>query len=87
MILPAYMLHEAAANGSTERTVALLSRRSIDIDQRSPKGMTPLMTAAEKGFSRVARILLNRGANVAIAEKEGRTALHFRSIRAPRGHQ
>lgn len=39
---PEYELHYAARDGSIERTRALLSRGSIDIDERDPTGWTPL---------------------------------------------
>ena len=60
-----YDLHDAFLERSTERTVALLARESIDIDRVNPEGCTPLiMLAALGGYIRVARILLNGGANV-----------------------
>ena len=71
-------LHVAARDGSTERTVSLLSRGAIDIDEGTPDdGVTPLMLAAGLGYSRVVRILLNKGANVAMVDSSGMTALHW----------
>ena len=69
-------LHDAAKDGSTKRTLALLSSASIDIDQGTPQGFTPLMLAAMLDFSNVVRILLDNGANVSIVDAEGSTALH-----------
>lgn len=71
-----YELHNAAKRGSTERTLALLSQGSVDIDQGTNRGLTPLMLAVTEGCARVVRVLLNKGANVAIAADDGRTALH-----------
>jgi len=51
---PLNALHLAARAGSTERTVAVLSRRFYDIDQQDPEGATPFMFAADE----VLRILL-----------------------------
>ena len=76
-------LHRAAEAGSAERTVALLSGGSIDIDQQDPKGATPLMITAIHGHSPVARILLSKEANVSIVGDGGYTALH---ISAQGGH-
>ena len=76
-------LHNAAKVGSTERTVALLSNGSIDIDQQEPQGATPLMLAAYNGFLRVVRILLNKGASVSIGGDDGVTALN---LSAGEGH-
>lgn len=69
-------LHHAAAEGSTERTFALLNTGSINIDQGDVNGWTPLMLAAFRGHSRVVRILMNRGASVSVGSDSGFTALH-----------
>lgn len=61
---------------SVERTMALLVKGSIDINQGDPQGYTPLMCAAVNGFSRIVRLLLDKGANVALVPDEGATALH-----------
>lgn len=70
---PPNHLHFAARDGSTERTVALLSDRSIDIDQRTPEGKnpnshaitqdTPLMLAAMKGHLGAVKVLLGAKAS------------------------
>lgn len=78
-------LNRAAFDGSDERILALLSRRSIPIDQRATScvGRTPLMIGAQQGYCRVVRALLNRGAKVSLVDNEGGTALH---VSAPLGH-
>ena len=77
-------LHAAAYADSIERLVALLSDGSIDIDQQGgPYGYTTLMVASGLGHSRVARILLNKGADVGVRIADGGTALH---ISAEQGH-
>lgn len=75
-------LHQAARDGSVERT-ALLAKGSIDVNQGDSVGVTPLIVAAGAGNSRVVRILLDRGANALVVTDEGVTALHFS---AGRGH-
>lgn len=78
---PEYELHEAAFRGSTERMIAVLSRRSINIDLGDPRGgFTPLIIASREGFSRVVRILLGSGANVSVAAVDGSTALHLAAL-------
>lgn len=72
-------LHDAARQGSSDRTEALLSSGSIDINQQDQKGRTPLICAAENGHSSVTRILLNKGSDVSITAHEGFTALHISS--------
>lgn len=74
---PWNVLHNAAQEGSTERTVALLAKGSIDINGGTPEGFTPLMIASFKGYSRIARILLNRGADTSVVDAEHFTALHM----------
>lgn len=68
-------LHFAAINGSTERTLAVLARGEIDIDQGDPEGITPLMFASFEGHARVVKILLNKGANFSLAADDTFTAL------------
>lgn len=70
-------LHSAAYHGVTEAIVVVLSQGLISIDKGDPAGRTALMHAAQEGHSRVARILLNRGANVSIVADREVTALHL----------
>lgn len=74
-------LHEAAIEGSVERTLALLSR-GADINQGGNcNGATPLMFAVCHGQSRVARVLLKRGANTSLMGCDGSSALHVAARR------
>lgn len=68
-------LHNAACCGSAQRTLAVLSRGTIDIDQGDHEGVTPLMYASIRGHARVVNILLNRGADVSLAADDSFTAL------------
>lgn len=62
-------LHHAAASGSIEHTLDLLSRCSSDIDRAGgDDDWTPLMFAAGKGYLRVIRILLKFGASVSASK-------------------
>ena len=71
-------LHDAAAGGSVERTVALLSGGSVDIDgSYGDAGRTPLMVASTMGYLRFVRVLLRLGAGVSVADNTGATALHL----------
>ncbi len=74
---PANDLHRAAIDGSIQRTVALLSRGSLDINQGAPDGVTALMLGAAQGHVSIVRILLNKGADVSSVTDIGSTALHF----------
>lgn len=57
---PRNELHLATRAGSIERTVALLSDGSVDIDQGTPEGYTPLMLTTANGHVHIVRILLNK---------------------------
>lgn len=71
-------LHEAASQGSVERTIDLLSKKKVDVDLRYDQhGWTPLMVASEKGYLRVIRALLKYGADVTAETDHGFTALHL----------
>ncbi|CAN0185881.1 unnamed protein product [Ectocarpus sp. 6 AP-2014] len=71
-------LYDAAASGSVERTVAVLSQGSVNIDGGyGDVGRTPLMAASTMGYLRVVRVLLRLGARVSVADNDGATALHL----------
>ncbi|CAM9159596.1 unnamed protein product, partial [Sphacelaria rigidula] len=71
-------LYDAAASGSVESTVAVLSGGSVDIDGGyGDAGRTPLMVASTMGYLRVVRVLLRLGAGVSVADNNGATALHL----------
>ncbi|CAM9732250.1 unnamed protein product [Ectocarpus sp. 4 AP-2014] len=71
-------LYDAAASGSVERTVAVLSQGAVDIDGGyGDVGRTPLMVAATMGYLRVVRVLLRLGAQGSAADNSGATALHL----------
>lgn len=70
-------LHKAAQAESIARTNALVSTGSIDINEAGPRGVTPLMMAAEKDHAHVVKILLNKGANVSISSRTGFSALTY----------
>ena len=46
------------------------------MDVEDKYGKTALHVAAEKGHAAVARLLVEKGANVGAKDKDGRTALH-----------
>lgn len=78
-------LHNAACCGSAQRTLAVLSRGTIDIDQGDHEGVTPLMYASITGHARVVNILLNRGADVSLAAGDDSFTALLASAHA--GHQ
>ena len=76
-------LHRAACEGCIPRTVALLARGTLDINQRCPAGYTALMGGASQGHATIVRILLNKGAETSIMTDDGLDALH---LAAENGH-
>lgn len=71
-------LHDVAATGSVERLLNLLSGEPIDINAGcDDHGWSALMIAAEEGYLRIVRVLLRRGASVAVSTEGGHTALHI----------
>jgi ankyrin repeat protein len=69
-------LHYAATGGHLEIIRLLLDHHAY-IDAASPNGSTPLMMAAMYGTPAVVKVLLDAGADVAIKNSLGLTALDF----------
>ena len=78
-------LHYAASctAASAPAMVALLLEESAYIDAASPNGSTPLMLAAQYGTRESAQLLLDEGADPAIKNQLGLTAVDF-ALRAER---
>ncbi|GAC1529451.1 MAG: hypothetical protein NVS2B4_07810 [Ramlibacter sp.] len=69
-------LHYAATGGHVE-VMELLLEHSAFIDAESPNGTTPLMMAAMYGNTAAVKLLLDAGADTAMRNKLGMTALDF----------
>ncbi|CAM1510621.1 Fc.00g009560.m01.CDS01 [Cosmosporella sp. VM-42] len=70
-------LHLAAESGDT-RCVELLLHAGAHVDARSYAGHTPLFEAASMGYAHMVAVLVDRGgADLHVADPEGRQALHF----------
>jgi len=68
-------LHSAMMPHSPKELVALLLRSKPDIDLQNVQGETPLMLAVKWGLGDIVDLLLDAGANVAVIDYEGNTAL------------
>jgi len=78
-------IHEAVANGDDclviDLTKAACFKLSTVVDARDPMtGATPLLTAAERGDTGIAKILLGRGADVHAMDNLTRTAAHIGAL-------
>lgn len=69
-------LHYAASSGQTEIIKVLLDKYAF-IDAPSPNGTTPLMMAAMYGTAASVDLLLKEGADTAMKNQQGMTALDF----------
>eukprot|EP00903_Cladosiphon_okamuranus_P008849 g8473.t1 len=68
---PMNHLHFAACTSDMKAVKALLSSTAVNIDLGDPKGHTPLHFAAILGSERVVKLLLDKGANMAVPNFEG----------------
>jgi len=66
-------LHYAAGNSKKEGIKLLVGVAKAAVNQQDEDGCTPLHYAAYSGFRAAAGILINAGADVAIADKQGKT--------------
>jgi ankyrin repeat protein len=68
---------EWAVNMGYEAVVKLLvGRGDVDINTKDKSGWTPLSRAAERGYEKIVRLLIDGGAAVNIKNSKGDTVLH-----------
>lgn len=72
-------LHYAASypEAAAKDIVALLLERHAYIDAESPNGTTPLMMAARYGHHDAVKLLINEGADLAVRNRAGLSAVDF----------
>ena len=77
-------LHVASFNGHAEAMRELLKRADPDIDAQDGDGDTPLIDACSQGHLMAATLLIGHGANLALINNAGRSALFFAERRVQR---
>lgn len=70
-------LHHAAKLGNLEIVSMLLETGQVDVNAQDSGGWTPIIWAAEHKHVDVIKVLLNRGADVTINDKELNVCLHW----------
>ncbi|MCQ2365150.1 MAG: ankyrin repeat domain-containing protein [Akkermansia sp.] len=68
-------LHWAAWSGMPQSTILLVSEGGLDLNAQENSGYTPLMLAALRGNAAAVRLLLELGADPAVKNADGQTAL------------
>ena len=70
-------LHYACKTDNSCEVVSCLIKNGANINACTGNKVTPLMRAAKKGNSDVVSLLIARGANVDLKDKDGDTAFHY----------
>ena len=70
-------LHVASYSGRAEVMRELLKRHVVDVNAQDDSGNTPLILACSNGHLMAATILIGAGADLALLENAGRSALFY----------
>ncbi|XP_069775679.1 histone-lysine N-methyltransferase EHMT2-like isoform X3 [Narcine bancroftii] len=70
-------LHHAAKNGNVQMVQFLLATGQVDLNTQDSGGWTPVIWAAEHKHIEIIRLLLDRGASVALKDNEENICLHW----------
>ncbi|MBA8667897.1 ankyrin repeat domain-containing protein [Holosporaceae bacterium 'Namur'] len=76
------VLHSAVSIKRDDIVKFLLSQPGINVNIRDYHGNTPLHTAADSGYTEIVKLLLAKGADVNLTNREGKTPL-YESISTP----
>ncbi|XP_051724288.1 fibronectin type 3 and ankyrin repeat domains protein 1-like [Ctenopharyngodon idella] len=68
-------LHQAVNREDEEELTTVLQSGTVDVDVHDKMGFTPLMVAAQKGFTSLADILVKHGADINKRESTGKNSL------------
>jgi ankyrin repeat protein len=76
-------LHLCTQEGKTDIALMILEKADVPINARAHNGRTSLHSASYNGRTEIARVLLQKKADVMVQDKDGWTALH---LAAQQGH-
>ena len=82
--VPTELLGQAVLRGRKD-LLAMLLRKSADVNVRLASGSTPLNDAALKGYEEIVKLLLAHGAKVDIRNASGATPLHDAALNGKPG--
>ncbi|XP_071099255.1 inversin-like [Haliotis cracherodii] len=71
------ILHLACQENNVEMVKYVLSQDMVGINDRGHYERTPVMRAAEKGYKEVVELLVHKGADVTLVDKDGNNILHL----------
>ncbi|XP_071100543.1 ankyrin repeat domain-containing protein 50-like [Haliotis cracherodii] len=71
------ILHLACQKNNVEMVKYVLSQDMVGINDRGWYERTPVMRAAEKGYKEVVELLVHKGADVTLVDKDGNNILHL----------
>ena len=74
-------LHAASYYGRAEAMRELLKRHDVNINAQTNRGLTPLMDACDAGHLMAATLLIGHGADLALLNNTGRSALFWAESR------
>lgn len=68
-------LHRAINNWNEKQLIDLLTEAKVSVDIPNDEGLSPLMHSAKKGYTNIAKILLEYGADTTFTTSSGKTAM------------
>ena len=73
-------LHRAINNWCEEKLIEILKETKVSVDVPNDEGLSPLMHAAKKGYTSIAKLLLDHGADTTFTTSSGKTAMSMASF-------
>ena len=73
-------LHRAINNWNEEQLIEILKESKVSVDVPNDEGHSPLMHAAKKGYTNIAKLLLDYGADTTFTTSSGKTAMSMASF-------